>query len=60
MRSVLRLHKELIVHFGSLKPASTAQELQMKGARQRGQELLDTEAEDSTPLEAATQQQSEP
>jgi hypothetical protein len=33
--------------------------MQMKGSSQRGQEQLDTEAEDATPLEAATKQRSE-
>jgi hypothetical protein len=43
-------------YFGSWKPVSTAQELQMKDASQRGQETLDTEAEDATPLETSTKQ----
>jgi hypothetical protein len=30
--------------------------MQLKGANQRGQELLDMEAEDAKPLEAATKQ----
>jgi hypothetical protein len=39
--------------------ASSAQELQLKGASQQGQEPLDTEAEDTTPLETTTKQRSE-
>jgi hypothetical protein len=38
------------------KPASLAQELQLKGASQRGHEPLDTEAKDATMLEATTKQ----
>jgi hypothetical protein len=55
------LHKESIMccEFGSWKPVSTAWEPQLKGASRRGQELLDTEAEDAIPLEAATKQHSE-
>jgi hypothetical protein len=45
--------------FGSWKPVSSARELQLKGASQREQEPLDTEAEDATPLEAVTKQRSE-
>jgi hypothetical protein len=37
----------------------SARELQLKGARQRGQEPLVTEAEDATPLEAATKRRTE-
>jgi hypothetical protein len=44
---------------GSWKPASSTQELQMKGTSQRGHELLDMEAENATPLEAVTKQRSE-
>jgi hypothetical protein len=56
MRSVSRIHEESIVHceFGSWKPVSSAQELLLRVASQRGQEPLDTEAEDATSLEAAT------
>jgi hypothetical protein len=45
--------------FGSWKPVSTAQELQLNGASQWRQEPLDTESEDATLLEAATKQRSE-
>jgi hypothetical protein len=48
-----------IVRFCSWKPVSSARQLQLKGASQRGQEPLDTEAEDATLLEAATKQRSE-
>jgi hypothetical protein len=34
--------------FGSWKPVSSAQELLLRGVSQRGQEPLDTEAEDAT------------
>jgi hypothetical protein len=59
MRSMLTLHYESIVHceFGSWKPVDTARELQLKGASQRGQEPLDTEAEEATTLEAVTRRQ---
>jgi hypothetical protein len=43
----------------SWNPISSDQELQLKGTSQRGQEPLDTESEDATPLEAATKQGSE-
>jgi hypothetical protein len=43
--------------FGSWKPVSSSRELQLRG--QRGQEPLDMEADDGTPLEAATKQRSE-
>jgi hypothetical protein len=61
MRSVPRLHTESIwrCKFGSWKPVSSAWELQLKGASQRGQEPFDTEADDATPLEAAIRQRSE-
>jgi hypothetical protein len=45
--------------FGSWKPVSSARELQPKAACQRGQEPLDTEAENATKLVAATKQRSE-
>jgi hypothetical protein len=45
--------------FGSWKPARTAQELQLKGASQRGQELLDMEAKDSALLKTPTKHRSE-
>jgi hypothetical protein len=38
---------------------SSAWELQVKGYSQRGQEPLDMEAEDTTPLEASTKQHTE-
>jgi hypothetical protein len=44
---------------GIWKPVSLYRELQLKGASQRGQEPLDTEAEDTTLLEAVTKQLSE-
>jgi hypothetical protein len=61
VQSVPRLHEESIVlcEFCSLQPVSSARELQPKDASQRGQEPLDTEAEDAIPLEAATKQRSE-
>jgi hypothetical protein len=46
-------------YLGSCKSASSACELQLKGSSQQGQELLDTEDEDSTLLEAAYKQHSE-
>jgi hypothetical protein len=46
-------------YFGSWKPIITDLELKRKGASQREQEPLDTEAEYATPLEAATKQRSE-
>jgi hypothetical protein len=49
------LYKESIV-LGSLKPVNSIRELHLKGASHRGQEPLDAEADDFTPLEAATQQ----
>jgi hypothetical protein len=45
--------------FGSWKPVSSTRELQLKGASQRGQEPLDTEAEDAPPLEATKKQRTE-
>jgi hypothetical protein len=47
------------VVLGSWRPVSSVRELQRKGASQRGQGPLDTEAEDATLLEAATKQRSE-
>jgi hypothetical protein len=44
----------IVNQFSSWKPVSTAQELQLKGASQQGQEPLDTEAEDTTPLRSIT------
>jgi hypothetical protein len=44
---------------GSWKPVSTAEELQLKGVSQRGQESLIMVAEDATSLKAATKQRSE-
>jgi hypothetical protein len=38
---------------------SSAPELRLKDAGQRGQESLDMETEDATPLEATTKQRSE-
>jgi hypothetical protein len=49
----------LTCEFASWKPVSPARELQLAGASQRGQEPLDTEAGDATPLEAATKQRTE-
>jgi hypothetical protein len=43
----------------ALKPVNSAEELQLKGAHQQGQEPLDMEAKDTTPLEAATKQRIE-
>jgi hypothetical protein len=40
--------------FISWKPVSSAQKLELKGASQRGQEPLDMEAGDATPLQATT------
>jgi hypothetical protein len=48
-----------VSEFGSWKPVSPAEELQRKGASQRGQEPLDMEAKDATLLEATTKQHSE-
>jgi hypothetical protein len=45
-------------YFGSWKPVTSAQELQLKGASQRRRELFDTETEDATPLEAVTKRRS--
>jgi hypothetical protein len=45
--------------FASWKPVNSTRELQLKGVSQWGKEPLDTEAEDATPLEAATKQRSE-
>jgi hypothetical protein len=62
MWSMPRLHKESITcvsEFGSWKPVSTAWESQLKGDSQRGQEPLDTQAEDTAPLEATAKQCSE-
>jgi hypothetical protein len=45
--------------FDSWKPVSSAREMQLKGASQRGQEPLDMEVEGAIPLEAVTRQRSE-
>jgi hypothetical protein len=50
---------DFVSEFGSWKPVGTARELQLKGVSQRVQEPLDTEAEDATPLEAATKEHNE-
>jgi hypothetical protein len=49
----------IVSEFGNWKPVSTAWELQLKGAGQRGQEPLDTEVKDATLLKAVTKQCSE-
>jgi hypothetical protein len=48
----------VVSYFGSWKPVSSVREPHLKAASQRGQEPLDTEAEDATLLEAATKQRS--
>jgi hypothetical protein len=48
-----------VSYLGSWKPVCSARELQLKGAGQRGQEPLDTEAEDAILLVAATKQRTE-
>jgi hypothetical protein len=45
--------------FGSWKPVSSTQELQLKGASQQAQESMDMEAKYATLLEATTKQCSE-
>jgi hypothetical protein len=45
--------------FSVLLEVSSTRELHLKSANQRGQEPLDTKAQDATPLEAATKQRSE-
>jgi hypothetical protein len=61
MRSMPRLNKESIVRceFVGQLEASSALELQLKGASQRGPKPLDMDVEDVTRLEAATKQRSE-
>jgi hypothetical protein len=58
-RSYIRSRLCAVSYFGSRKAVRSARELQLEGARQRGQEPLDTEAENATSLEAAIKQLSE-
>jgi hypothetical protein len=48
-----------VIYFGSWKPIISVRELKLNDVSQRGQEPLNTEAEDATPLEAAAKQRSE-